>query len=594
MKIRLKILLCFSACALLMTAATGIITNHIFGKETSADRLDEYRLMLRQTLNSMDLAAQDIEADLLSQHTGINFAQSVTDGDALPAVRERNIISKLRYMCYNSDYFEAMAFVDNNGERFFAGANLTEAFTDFSASIDEHFLQLQEQYTQWFSDLAGHIYLKKDIYEVAPLYRCGILIARLDADRLRSLLAFDTISQRSGTIILLDSKGEFLTSTGSLPTQQAMNILHEHHREITDGQSIIMHNDTEYYAQQDSLAHSWQIIHLVSQKDMMALPHRVARTNLIVCFFIFAAFVPLLLLFSHTLTHGVKTLHNAMNEVSQGNFNIKFQNVSGDEIGQLSLHFQRLLKQLQTLTEQMVNRATEKQQAEYELLEIKYRSLLSQVSPHFICNILTTVNALSALGHSDQVCDLAVLASQFFRNNMRASDQKLVTLKQEVCYVEDYMEIYHAIYGDRVCLSINVPQAALQLAVPGMILQPLVENALVHGGLGGVPDGQISIGAELQGDTLHLTLKDNGKGIDPALLDELNEALVCQNPDRHLKGFGLRGVVQRLRLLYGTSQRIQITSSHRETQIAITLPAVYYQTDDMQPDALASPPEAPA
>ena len=111
----------------------------------------------------------------------------------------------------------------------------------------------------------------------------------------------------------------------------------------------------------------------------------------------------------------------------------------------------------------------------------------------------------------------------------------------------------------------------------------------MHGGIHHGEVCRLTLQAEISDEWLFLRLGDNGNGIEPSLLAELNHATPDVSFDKKLKGFGLKGVIQRLRFLYGSNHHFEITSSGSGTQIVIQLPAQPYPSDDTLPNGLPSP-----
>ena len=576
-------------CALVVSIASTIVANRMFSQEVLADRENEYRLMIHQTLNSMNLTSKDIESALVSLSSSTDFSATVQQMDIPASTRSRDIVSKLRYMCYNNSYFTAMCFVDEHNNVYYGARELGDSGTVMRSVIQNRIHQLSGQYTQWFSDANGDVFVKKDVYTVTPLYRCGMLIARLDTPYLRSLLGVDLLAERTGNSVLLTAQGDPVLISGSMSYDQALEFYRKHLEDTGTYSDIIQMDGTNYYLQADELQFSWKMMHVIPLEHMLAITMKVSKMNLLICAVIFAFSIPLLFLFSHSLTKGVKRLYKTMNEVSKGRFDIVLRPQSKDEIGMLTQHFGWLVGELKNVTEERINRAMEKQQAEYEMLEVKYRSLQAQVSPHFICNILTTINVMNEMGKTEKVTDLSVLAGRYLRSNLKAVDEKIIVLEKEIEHVEAYLEIYRAVYGDYVKLEKEIPQEVLPLAVPNMILQPLVENALMHGGIHHGEVCRLTLQAEISDEWLFLRLGDNGNGIEPSLLAELNHATPDVSFDKKLKGFGLKGVIQRLRFLYGSNHHFEITSSGSGTQIVIQLPAQPYPSDDTLPNGLPSP-----
>ena len=129
----------------------------------------------------------------------------------------------------------------------------------------------------------------------------------------------------------------------------------------------------------------------------------------------------------------------------------------------------------------MIEEGTQKQLAKQEVNEVKYSSLQSRVSPHFICNILASINALSQMNRTQEAGKLSVLASRYLRKNLNSADKKTIILSEELASVTEYVQIHHSIYRAQFTFTNDVSPEAMRCLVPNMILQPQVENALSHG-----------------------------------------------------------------------------------------------------------------
>ncbi|MFT3883970.1 MAG: histidine kinase [Flavobacteriales bacterium] len=202
-----------------------------------------------------------------------------------------------------------------------------------------------------------------------------------------------------------------------------------------------------------------------------------------------------------------------------------------------------------------------------ELQTTQLLALKKQLQPHFLFN---TLNTVSALMDRDMKSARYVLArlGQLLRNTLDEERKEKVTLIHEVDHVGDYLGIESVRFKDRLVVDYDIPWDCQNALVPGMVLQPLVENSIKHG-----PDAmservRISIEAERKNDRLVMHVKDDGKG--------------CADPEQAFThgGIGLRNVRDRIELLYGQHGSIQIlTKAGQGFQVIISLP---FETQDKQ------------
>ncbi len=175
------------------------------------------------------------------------------------------------------------------------------------------------------------------------------------------------------------------------------------------------------------------------------------------------------------------------------------------------------------------------------LAEARLQTLQSQLHPHFLFNTLHTI---SALMHRDTEAADAMLArlSDLLRLSLDRTGTQQVTLKEEMDFLQKYLEIERTRFGDRLVVGIDVEPETLDASVPNLLLQPLVENAIRHGIAQKVAGGLLEIRATREDDTLCLLVRDTGPGLSAATLSALNTGVGLSNtrsrleeffPDRH-------------------------------------------------------------
>ena len=207
-------------------------------------------------------------------------------------------------------------------------------------------------------------------------------------------------------------------------------------------------------------------------------------------------------------------------------------------------------------------------QLQTRLAEAQLQSLQRQLHPHFLFNTLHTI---SALMHRDTEAADAMLAqlSDLLRLTLDRIGTQQVTLKEELDFVEKYLEIEQARFGERLQVRFDTPPGTFDAAVPNLLLQPLVENAVRHGIGPKVGGGTVDIVARREGDRLQLTVRDTGYGVPADKLAALNTG-----------GVGLSNTRSRLETLYPGRHRFEfLSSADGGLEVSIVIPFVAHGAD---------------
>jgi LytS/YehU family sensor histidine kinase len=201
---------------------------------------------------------------------------------------------------------------------------------------------------------------------------------------------------------------------------------------------------------------------------------------------------------------------------------------------------------------------------ERRLAVAESQALGTQLTPHFLCNAL---QAVSTLLHRDtRAADAMVVAlSDLLRMTLRGSAAPEVPLSRELAVVERYVEVMRFRFGSELRLTTDAAPEARRAIVPQLLLQPLVENAILHGFRDRT--GEVRVAAERGGEMLYCTVSDNGRGLGPGRL---------------IEGIGVGGTRERLRALYGDRQRFEIAESPGGgVSVTLVLP---YRTEPQLPE----------
>ncbi|CAG7646507.1 hypothetical protein PAECIP111802_03764 [Paenibacillus allorhizosphaerae] len=269
-------------------------------------------------------------------------------------------------------------------------------------------------------------------------------------------------------------------------------------------------------------------------------------------------------LLSYFTISPVKRLLRSIARVETGNFRIERPSGREDELGVLEQRFQTMIHNLDDL----MNREYRNR---LELTSAQLKMLQAQINPHFLYNTLQSIGTLALRHGSEEVSDKIGELGAILRYSMDLQTET-VPLKLEIEHIEHYLSLQTGRFKNRLSYTLTCPNEALCIEVPKMILQPLVENSIVHGMEKGRGTGTLHIGIEWD-EALVIRMIDNGKGISQDVMDGIRKQY---EEDRlhygEESGIGLLNVLKRLRLYYGDRFAWSMESTPYEaTEIVLTV-----------------------
>lgn len=289
----------------------------------------------------------------------------------------------------------------------------------------------------------------------------------------------------------------------------------------------------------------------------------------------------LAVLTSNSFVKPIKQLLGRMRRVQNGDFEGRAKVYSRDEVGLLTEGFNTMVSQLNIMIKDIYElRLREKDAA--------LSALLSQMNPHFLYNTLESISMAAHREKHESLSEVIASLGKLLRYTVN-NKERSVYLKDELAFVESYLNIQAFRLEDKLRFDIVVDFAHEPAIVPKLILQPLVENAIEHG-LGEAPIS-VTIVSSVSGQDLLLCVKDDGRGIDPARLQEIERSVYgpespanARLADKRTKGFALRNIHQRLRLLYGEPYGLEIDASQAGVTVQVRMPFQWEEEDGQDED----------
>lgn len=319
--------------------------------------------------------------------------------------------------------------------------------------------------------------------------------------------------------------------------------------------------------------------HLISLNSLDELNQNAAEMRNRTLYFAFTCSVLMLIIVILSIQNFLTPLFaivRLMKQVKTGNLGVRFPEQRSDEIGYLGKSFNSMVAQISHMISD--NTQLVKQVYETKLLEqeAKVNALTRQIRPHFIYN---TLNMISIMIQSNQA-DEAVESIEKFSGMIRKITKmdKNIPLSTEISLIHEYLYIQKARFSEKLRYAVHIHPELESFIIPSLILQPLVENAVIHGCEDQHESVIITIYSEVTPQFVCLFVTDNGPGISANSLAQIhkllnNEEEESERGSQHMAGIGLLNVHQRIRKQFGAPYGLEILSQpHTGTTIKIVLP----------------------
>lgn len=285
------------------------------------------------------------------------------------------------------------------------------------------------------------------------------------------------------------------------------------------------------------------------------------------------AFLFLFYAISTQISKPIVRLQREMEAVEDLSFRLQSDSTIGGtkEIVSLNKSFCKMMNRIHDLAQEVVNEQKEQNKAELKALQ-------NQINPHFLYNTLDSIIYMIDENENEKAEEMIVALSRFFRISI-SRGKNIIPVKSELDHVKYYLQIQKMRFGDSFSYDVDASDEVLSLPIIKLILQPIVENAIVHG-LGEKPEegAMIKIKAYLDSSYLCFDIEDNGFGMLPDKIEEIYQSFKDKTIHR---GVGLSNVYQRIRIFYGEKADIIVDSSLDDgTKISIRIPLQEVRSDE--------------
>ncbi len=375
----------------------------------------------------------------------------------------------------------------------------------------------------------------------------GIVTLDIDLDTF-ARICNNLVQQDKESVLLIDSDDRVIyASDPSLIGTSATRDL----KQQIDTTDVDIGEDITFSKLLSEPLNQWKLVKITPSKVLLNDVRQTAYTNILVGILVGILGLLMIGIIAFSITRPIKLLSKKVRTIEGGDMEIPFDCNREDEIGHLEKHMN-----------EMMNRINLHIEREYKL-EIdnrknQFRALKSQVNPHFLFNALQSIGAVALRSNSPKVYQLLTSLSKMMRYSIQADQWVLV--RNEIDYIKTYLALQMERFQNNINYSININKKILNMEIPSMILQPLVENFFKHCYEEGFYDAHLNIYGDIQGEFLHFVVENDGSSMTHSELLSLRENIYTTSyEETHAhEHIGLKNIHDRLVLNYGPGAALEL------------------------------------
>ncbi|ACX67822.1 sensor histidine kinase [Paenibacillus sp. FSL H8-0457] len=565
MKIRNKLILSFVVVVFVPVAIVGIFLTGELRKfafdnalEQAYQNVDRVKKRSTEVINVADDLSYRLSYDERLRNLANRQYESVYDvfvayreyPDLQQAIRMYKEISNIRFYSDNPTML-------NNWEFLYPKDEIRS--TEWYRRAEDDIGVIYWDYIEDERDQKVYLSLIKGV-DLGSKDNRGVLVINVNTGMLNTILsqeAFDTIIVDSSNNIVAANRPELYGKTLAEIEDASGAVYH-----ASGSYESVIHDEASKVLIEplntESGVNGLRIISIFSIDSIVADANRISKLAMTVIIISLLLAVLLIYSFSSLISNRLLRLSKHITKVGTGNLGVAMEIDGKDEIGQLSRQFNSMVGNVNDLMNEVQESNEQKRLMEQKQNEIKFKMMASQINPHFLFNALESIRMEAHLKGETEIARIVRLLGKMMRSNLEVGSGK-TTIKDEIEMVQCYLDIQKFRYEDRLKYELQVDPEANRVRIPPLIIQPLVENAVIHGMDHKEEGTSIKVRVTASEGKLHVMTEDNGAGIS---LDKLQMIYGYLNDTDEKDGgrIGLRNVHVRLQLTYGPEAGLIIYS----------------------------------
>ncbi len=586
-----KMIISFSLLFIVMMILVGAITYRYVARNLEERIIIDNQKIMDQTMVNVDYYFTDVKTPMIMMarnSTVLRSLRTYTEANWPERVAmKRSLEDYTRNINLFKSYIQDIILVGRNGFSYNINTadEIAMNYDFFNSEWLREIIAENEQGISFVKTYKSDYYLgtlKNQTVVSAVLnvrenlQDLGYVICNLDLKQFKDI--FEPLSQSNGGVIyMVDNEGEVIfhpesAKAGSRLDRSFMENINLN-REGSGSFLFRKGEQTDLIMYAQSKVTGWYLVSSVPYDTVTESAREIRQ----IVYSLLAGSIVLVVIISYLIsiqiTRPIKRLFERMKNVQSLDFNAKKTDYGKGEIAIIGQKFEHMVMEINTLIQDVY--VSNLKQREAELKELQ-----SRINPHFLYNTLQLVKAEAVFGNNREVSAIVTSLGEMLRYPMYNLDAP-VSLEEELNYVRYYLEIYSRRFKGKLQYEIQVADRWLTCTMPKLVLQPIVENCIIHGFENMSRSGTILITADGDDDRFSIVIRDNGQGMAASSLKMLQQQLSGQAPAEPKEsskasdksGIGLSNVNERIKLKFGSEHGIFLDSSEGEwTEVRIDLP----------------------
>jgi len=525
-----------------------------------------------QSRDMMEFLSQDIASyttDDLSKADLIKYflnAASFQDKDIMDVVIYKKnggnlYVHSNDYTLSNGDYLDANSGLFLEMDDRFRGFKLTPTY------LQSYNMNNKKRIFTISANLLGDAAYNKSI---------AILSVNFNTDRLIAYFKEQLGTRYNMDILVLTSDGQVICDTAN----RYYGTRYPYFDQIKTGNREAMLEQRSMVMTSTSDGLGYYVVGIMPYSEVTAKNKAPKQTVIVIATFSALIAIVIGVFIIRFFSNRIQSINKAIRKVRTGDFTYRIPiGRMTDEIGAIAENFNDMCAQIVDYIKRVY--LSELKQKEAELV-----ALQSQVDPHFLYNTLEIIRMEALSNNVENVSRMIEILAQLFRRSVK--EAMFVPIRDEIYYCGLYLELYNIRYEDQLTIDFQIDPSINQYGIPKHLLQPLVENCVIHGmGSGESGPNQITLRGTLADDDIVIEIIDNGCGIDPKVAETISKQLNVM-PLQPGVSIGIANVHHRIQLSFGSAYGLQLTdNSGQGTAITIRIPAKTLEemSEDVQSDS---------
>lgn len=399
----------------------------------------------------------------------------------------------------------------------------------------------------------------------------GVLVISIQTSKFRKLISeqpYPITILIDGTVVV---SGEYEEGSKVIVVynQDEVDYYNSKKEEVSTGKNYAI---SDKFKVDKSFNNIFEVIVSVPIYKIMAESRDVVDKGIAIILITIIISLIIIIYFSKEFSNRFGILNKEMSKVVEGNFEIKEKIDGKDEIAELYKNLYTMVDSIKNLINEVYVKEIEQKKLVVKQKDAEFKMLASQINPHFLYNTLETIRMKAFCNGDREIADIVKKLGKIMRRNLEVTNE-IVTLKSELDMIKNYLEIQSLRFKGKVEYDFKLEVNPEEYLILPLLLQPIVENAFIHGLESSTKMGKIEISIYDEVGYLIVEISDNGVGITKEKLDYINGKL-NNYQDKNKRSIGISNVNERIKMFYGDEYGLYILSTvETGTKVIILLPS---------------------